>query len=337
MAVAVVAGCPCRCHCSHRRACCHCACRCCSCCCHCCHCHRGVVPVPPPLPMATAARTAPRCNRCRCCCCHQRGGRERAHRGLPLLPPSTHCRRIPEEDWEHLNVGGGCSLPPHPHLPLPPTTMGSVVIDVYWHDQLNRTHGRADGVLAPMFPLGMGRAGGGGEQQQQRGSGGEEEGSCHQMLPPSTSTSTSTSSATRARATVAFVVIIVIVVTMGIATASAAAAASECGAVLAVLDAWLQPGVEAQPAVEVDAAGHNQLVHHCLKADGAWELPVVASQESLLVIAVGVVIVISSRSKLSLESLLSWRPMQIPPPECGGAAGLQSLLLSSASLSRLSY
>ncbi len=79
---------------------------------------------------------------------------------------------------------------------------------------------------------------------------------------------------------------------MGITTASAATAASKHGPVLAVLDAWLQPGVEARPAVEVDAAGHNRLVGHRLKADGAWEPPIIVSQESSLVIAVGVVIIV---------------------------------------------
>jgi hypothetical protein len=89
-------------------------------------------------------------------------------------------------------------------------------------------------------------------------------------LPPSTSILTSTSSATRTRATISLVVIIVVVVAVEIATASAAAAAaSERGAVLAVLDAWFQLGVEARPAVEVDAAGHNRLVGHRLEADGA--------------------------------------------------------------------
>jgi hypothetical protein len=136
-------------------------------------------------------------------------------------------------------------LPPQPHLPPPPATTGSVAVDLYWHDQLNRTHGLADGALALMFPPGMGWVGGGGEQQRQQGSGGEEEGSHHQMLPPSTSTSTSTSSAARAEATIALVIIIVVVVAVGIATVSAAAATSKRGAVLAVLDAWLQPGVEA--------------------------------------------------------------------------------------------
>jgi hypothetical protein len=174
-----------------------------------------------------------------------------------------------------------------------------------------------------MFPLGIGQVEGGGERRQRRGSSGEEEGSCHQTLPPSTSTSTSTYSATRARATIALIVIILVVVAVGIATTSATAATSEWGAVLAVLDALLQPGVEAQAAVEVDAAGHNQLVGHHLKADGAWEPPVVASQESLLVIAVGVVIVVSLQLELLLELSLSWRPMQIPPPEGNKAAGLQ--------------
>jgi hypothetical protein len=56
-------------------------------------------------------------------------------------------------------------LPPHSHLPLPPATTGSVVVDVYSHDQLDRAHGLADGALVPMFPPGMGWAGGGGEQQ----------------------------------------------------------------------------------------------------------------------------------------------------------------------------
>ncbi len=138
-------------------------------------------------------------------------------------------------------------LPPHACLPLPPATMGSVAVDAYRHDQLERAHGLADGALVPMFPPGMGWAGGGEEQPKQWGIGGEEEGSRHQTLPSSTSTSTSTSSATRARAAVTLVVIIVVVVAVGIATASAAIATSKCGAVLAVLDAWLQPGVEARP------------------------------------------------------------------------------------------
>ncbi len=58
-------------------------------------------------------------------------------------------------------------------------------------------------------------------------------------------------------------------VAVGIATVSAAAstAASKRGAVLMVLDAWLQPGVEPRAAVEVAAAGHNRLDGHCLKAD----------------------------------------------------------------------
>jgi hypothetical protein len=124
---------------------------------------------------------------------------------------------------------------------------------------------------------------------------------------------------------------------MGIVTASAATTASKHGAVLAVLDAWLQPGVEARPAVEVDAAGHNRLIGHRLKADGAWEPPIIASQESLLIIAVGVVVVVSLQSESSLESSLSWQPMQILPPKVGGAASLQSLLPSSASLPRLLY
>jgi hypothetical protein len=161
------------------------------------------------------------------------------------------------------------------------------------------------------------------------------------MLPPSTSTSTSTStsSATRARATVALIVIIVVMVAVRIATvsATAAAATSKRGDVLAVFDAWLQPGVEARPEAEVDAAGHNRLVKHRLKADGAWEPPVVASQESSLLIAVGVVIVVSLQLESSLELSSSWRPMRIPPPEGGGAAGLQSLPPSSALLSRLLY
>ncbi len=87
-------------------------------------------------------------------------------------------------------------------------------------------------------------------------------------------------------------------VAVGIAAASAAAAASKRGAILPVLHAWLQPGVEARPAVEMDAAGHNRFVGHRLKADGAWEPPVVASQESSLVIAfrvfVGVVVVVAA-------------------------------------------
>ncbi len=74
----------------------------------------------------------------------------------------------------------------------------------------------------------------------------------------------------RARATVTLIVIIIIVLAVGIVTASAATAASKRGAVLGVLDAWLQPGVEPRLAVEVDAAGHNRLAGHRLKADGAW-------------------------------------------------------------------
>jgi hypothetical protein len=141
----------------------------------------------------------------------------------------------------------------------------------------------------------------------------------------------------QARATVALVVIIIVVVAVGIATASAAAPASKRGAVLAVLNAWLQPGVEARPAVKVDAAGHNRLVRHRLEADGAWEPPVITFQDSLLVIAVRVVLIVSLQLESSLELSLSWWPMQILPPEGGGAAKLQSLLLSSASLSWLSY
>jgi hypothetical protein len=228
-------------------------------------------------------------------------------------------------------------LPPHPHLPLPPATMGSVAVDVYWHNRLNCAHGLADGALALIFPSGMEWVGGGGEWRQQWGSSREEEGSHHQTLPPSTSTTTSTSSATRARATVTLITIIVVVVAVGIATVSAAAAASKCGTVFAVLDAWLQPGVEAQPAVEVGTAGHNRFVRHLLEADGAWEPPVVASQEALLVIAVRIVVVVSLQLESSLESLLSWRPMQIPLPEGGGAAGLRLLLPSSASSLWSSY
>jgi hypothetical protein len=186
----------------------------------------------------------------RCCC--------------PLQPIATaSLRRIGNISA----LAAAAVLPPHPHLPLPPATTGSVVVDVYWHARLNRAHGLANRALAPIFPPSMGWARGGGEQQQQWRSGGEEEGSRHQMSPPSTSTSTSTSSATRARATITLVAIIVVMVAVGITTASAAAAASECGAVLAVLDAWLQPGVEARPAVEVDAAGHNRLVRLRLEAD----------------------------------------------------------------------
>jgi hypothetical protein len=67
---------------------------------------------------------------------------------------------------------------------------------------------------------------------------------------------------TRARAIVAIIVIIVVVVAMGIVAASAATAtavASEHSAVLAVINSWFQPVVEARPAVEVAAAGHNLL------------------------------------------------------------------------------
>jgi hypothetical protein len=76
------------------------------------------------------------------------------------------------------------------------------------------------------------------------------------------------------------VVIIVVVIAMGMATMSAAtvATAFEHSPVLAVVDSWLQPSVEARPAVEVATAGHNRLVGHCLKADGAWEPPIVTSQ-----------------------------------------------------------
>jgi hypothetical protein len=52
-------------------------------------------------------------------------------------------------------------LPPHPCLLLPPATKGSVAIDIYWHDQLKRAHGLADGAPAPMFLPGMGQAEGG--------------------------------------------------------------------------------------------------------------------------------------------------------------------------------
>jgi hypothetical protein len=57
-----------------------------------------------------------------------------AHCGPPSLPPLAHCRRIIKEDWDHLGIGSGGSPPPHPHLPLPPEMMGSVAVDVYWHD-----------------------------------------------------------------------------------------------------------------------------------------------------------------------------------------------------------
>jgi hypothetical protein len=262
------------------------------------------------------------------------GARIPACRCFPLWPIATaSLRRIGIISV----LVAATVLPPHPHLLLPPATTGSVAVDIYWHDQLNRALSLADGALAPMFPLGMGWARGGGERQRQRGSGREEEGSGHQMLPPSTSTSTSTSSATRARATSALVVIIVVVVAVGIVTTSAATAASKCGAVLVVLDAWLKPDVEARPAVEVDAAGHNRLVQHCLEADGAWEPPIVTSQESLLIIAVKVVVIISLQLELSLGSSLLWRPMQIPPPKGGGAASLRSLPLAAASLLRSSY
>jgi hypothetical protein len=136
----------------------------------------------------------------------------------------------------------------------------------------------------------------------------ERQGIPHQRSPPSTSTSISTSSAIRARATITIIVrIIIVVVARGIVTVSAAAATSEHGAVLTVLDAWLQPGVEARPAVEVGAADHNWLVGHRHKANGAWEPPIITSQESLLIIAVGVIVIVSLQSKLLLESLPLWR------------------------------
>jgi hypothetical protein len=267
-------GCPCcrRCRCRHSRASCrHCAWHCCCCCHHCRGHHCGVIPAPlPPLPTMTAASMA-LCLNCRClCCCRQRGGGGSACVAV--------CRHHPLQPIAATSLRGfgiisaftvAAVLPPHPCLPFRPATMGGVAVDVYQHDKLNHAHGLADGVLVPMFPPSMGWAGGGGEGRRQRGSSGEEEGSCHQALP--TSTSTSTSSTTRARATNALVVIIIIVVAMGITIVSAAAtaAASERGAVLTVVDAWLQPGVEAWPAVEVAAAGHSWLVGHCLEADGA--------------------------------------------------------------------
>jgi hypothetical protein len=45
-------------------------------------------------------------------------GGERTRHGPLLLPPLTHCRRIPKEDWDHLGVSGGNSPPP-PSSSLP--------------------------------------------------------------------------------------------------------------------------------------------------------------------------------------------------------------------------
>jgi hypothetical protein len=60
-------------------------------------------------------------------------------------------------------------LPHHPHLLLPPVTTGSVAVDLYWQDQLDRAHSLADKALAPMFPPGMEWAGGEENNDDNRG------------------------------------------------------------------------------------------------------------------------------------------------------------------------
>jgi hypothetical protein len=84
-------------------------------------------------------------------------------------------------------------------------------------------------------------------------------------------------------------------------------------------------------------SGSQPALGHRLKADGAWEPPVVAFQESSLVITVGVVVVVSLQLESLLELLPLWRPMWIPPPKGSGAASLRSLPPSSASLLQSSY
>jgi hypothetical protein len=83
-------------------------------------------------------------------------GGEHAHHGPLLLPPSTHCCHIPEEDQDHcgISVGGGSSPPPPSLPPLPPARMGGVAVDVYWHDQLKPAHGLADWAPVLMIPPG---------------------------------------------------------------------------------------------------------------------------------------------------------------------------------------
>ncbi len=86
-----------------------------------------------------------------------------AHRRRPLWPIVT---AFPRRIGIISALVAAAVLPPHPHLPLPPATTGSVAVDVYRHDQLDRTHSLADKALAPMFPPGMGWVGGGGEPCQ---------------------------------------------------------------------------------------------------------------------------------------------------------------------------
>jgi hypothetical protein len=63
--------------------------------------------------------------------------------------------------------------------------MGSVMVDVYRHNQLNRAHGLADGALVPMFPPGMGGREGGENNDNDRGVAGKRrDPTINYRLPP---------------------------------------------------------------------------------------------------------------------------------------------------------